>query len=82
LINYYQKTKASGQPIELGGFDIQFSGDELYSRRNKLLKEFLNKNKIDIKQFKTFSKYVNQLNTFIYEGATKRILAGDQKSCF
>lgn len=79
LINYYQKTKASKHPIELGGFDIQFSGDELYSRRNNLLKEFLNKNKIDIKQFKTFSKYVNQLNTFIYEGATKRILAGDQK---
>lgn len=80
LISYYQKTKTSAHPIELGGFDIQFSGDVLYDKRNQLLKEFFNKNKIDIRPFKAFSKYSNEFNKFIYGGYAKRILAADQKN--
>lgn len=79
LISYYQKSKASTQPIELGGFDIQFSGNVLYSRRNKLFKEFLSKNNIDLKPFKVFSKYINQLNNFMFEGFARRTLEGKQK---
>ncbi|WP_312298177.1 erythromycin esterase family protein [Chryseobacterium sp.] len=79
LINYYQKTKTSAQPIELGGFDIQFTGNVLYDRRNNLLKEFLSKNKIDLKPFKVFSKYMNQLNHFMFEGFARRTLEGKQK---
>ena len=52
LIEYYQKTKISENPIELGGFDFQFSGVTLSGRRAKLLKDFLKKNNININKRK------------------------------
>ncbi|MFS4429332.1 erythromycin esterase family protein [Chryseobacterium sp. S90] len=82
LINYYQKTKTSANPIELGGFDIQFSGIELYDRRGKLLKDFLSKNSIDIKRFPLLNKNLNQISNFMYKGFAGRILPGNQKKDF
>lgn len=79
LIKYYQKTKTSSFPIELGGFDIQFSGETLTSKRSKLLKEFFNKNNITIKNFPLFSKYMNELPNFVYKGYVNRLLNEKQK---
>jgi len=82
LISYYQKTKTSNQPIELGGFDIQFSGEELYDRRSKLLKDFLSKNSIDLKPFPLLNKNLNQISNFMYKGFAGKILSGNQKKDF
>ncbi|QXU49055.1 erythromycin esterase family protein [Chryseobacterium sp. D764] len=82
LISYYQKTKASNHPIELGGFDIQFSGEELYDRRSKLLKDFLSKNSIDLKPFPLLNKHINQISNFMYKGFAGKILSGNQKKDF
>lgn len=79
LIEYYQKTKTSGTPIEMGGFDIQFSGSTLYRRRDKLLKDFLSKNKINISNFPVFSKNINELENFTFERYANKIL-GNQKN--
>jgi len=82
LISYYQKTKASNHPIKLGGFDIQFSGEELYDRRSKLLKDFLSKNSIDLKPFPLLNKNLNQISNFMYKGFAGKILSGNQKKDF
>lgn len=66
LIRYYQKTKTSVNPIEIGGFDIQFSGSALASKRGKLLKEFLSRNKIDSTIFPILNKHTGELNQFMY----------------
>lgn len=79
LITYYQKTKTSAQSIELGGFDIQFSGDELYDKRSKLLKDFLNKNKIDLKSFPLLHKHIDQISNFMYKGFASKSLPGNQQ---
>ena len=80
LINYYQKTKTTAQPIDIGGFDIQFSGDVLYSRRGKLLKDFLSKNNITLKNSPLFNKHLDKIEYFIYDGYTKRNLNENQKN--
>jgi erythromycin esterase-like protein len=82
LIQYYQKTKVSGTPIELGGFDIQFSGNVLSGRRGKLLKEFLNKNKISINDFPVFNKNINTLDNLTFDSYANKILKGNQKNEF
>lgn len=82
LIQYYQKTKTSGTPIEIGGFDIQFSGRTLADRRGKLLKDFLSRNSININSFPVFSKHINELNNFIYRKYANKILKGNQKNEF
>ncbi|PWN57967.1 erythromycin esterase family protein [Chryseobacterium viscerum] len=82
LISYYQKTKTLANPIELGGFDIQFSGDIMYERRGKLLKDFLHKNDIDLKRFPILTQYIDKLNYFMYDGFVKRTLTGNQKKEF
>lgn len=79
LIKYYQKAKTSSSPIELGGFDIQFSGETLTAKRSKLLNEFFNKNNITIKNFPLFSKYMNELPNFVYKGYVNRLLSEKQK---
>ncbi|MCW1963197.1 erythromycin esterase family protein [Chryseobacterium viscerum] len=79
LISYYQTTKTSAHPIELGGFDIQFSGDELYEKRGKLLKDFLNKNSIELKPFPLLNKNLNQISNFMYKGFASKNLPGNQK---
>lgn len=79
LISYYQTTKTSAHPIELGGFDIQFSGDELYEKRGKLLKDFLSKNSIELKPFPLLNKNLNQISNFMYKGFASKNLPGNQK---
>ncbi|MEI2271777.1 erythromycin esterase family protein [Sphingobacterium sp. ML3W] len=61
LINYYQKSKLSGKPITLGGFDIQFSGRLLADKRAKLLADFCLKNKIGLKDYPLLKKELNNL---------------------
>ncbi|MGG5210096.1 erythromycin esterase family protein [Chryseobacterium sp. MIQD13] len=80
LIKYYEKTKISGAPIELGGFDIQFTGDNLSGRRGKLLKDFLNKNKININSFPVFNRNINELENLTFEYYTNKLLKGNQKN--
>lgn len=80
LIHYYQKTKTSASPIEVGGFDIQFSGGALMSRRVKLINNFLSRNNIDIKKFPLFSKHAGEMDYFIYDGYTDKILKGNDKT--
>ncbi|WP_223607121.1 erythromycin esterase family protein [Chryseobacterium sp. OSA05B] len=82
LIRYYQKTKTTAHPIEVGGFDIQFSGSVLAFNRGKLLKDFLSRNTIDIKAFPVFNKHIDELNQFIYKKYVNRILKGNQKNEF
>ncbi|KMQ60245.1 hypothetical protein ACM46_18705 [Chryseobacterium angstadtii] len=82
LIQYYQKTKTSANPIEIGGFDIQFSGGVLSFKRGKLLKDFLSRNAININNFPIFNKRINELNNFIYPKYVSRVLKGNQKNEF
>lgn len=80
LMRYYQKTKISDTPIEIGGFDIQFSGTILTSKREKLLKDFLSRNNVNINNFPIFSKHINELNNFIHRKYVNRVLKGNQKN--
>lgn len=79
LIKYYQKTKGSSSPIELGGFDIQFSGEVLTKKRGKLLKSFLSENNININHFPILKKYIDELQNFIYKGYVSKILNETQQ---
>lgn len=79
LIKYYQKNKVSSSPIELGGFDIQFSGEVLIKKRGKLLKTFLSKNNININSFPILNKHINELQNFVYKGYVDKLLNGKQK---
>ncbi|MBS1548299.1 erythromycin esterase family protein [Amniculibacterium sp. G2-70] len=80
LIEYYQKTKISENPIELGGFDFQFSGVTLSGRRAKLLKDFLEKNNININNFPIFSKNIKELEYFVFESYANKILKENYKN--
>lgn len=80
LMRYYQKTKTSDTPIEIGGFDIQFSGTILTSKRGKLLKDFFSHNNVPINNFPIFSKHINELNNFIHRKYVNRVLKGNQKN--
>ncbi|MCT2561061.1 erythromycin esterase family protein [Chryseobacterium herbae] len=82
LIRYYQKTKTSATPIEVGGFDIQFSGGTLAFKRGKLLKDFLSRNNINIKTFPIFNKRIDELPHFIYKKYVNKVLKGNQKNEF
>lgn len=73
LIKYYQKTKLSSSPIEIGGFDIQFSGEVLTKKRGKLLKSFLSENNININHFPILKKHIDELQNFIYKGYVSKI---------
>ncbi|KXH79708.1 erythromycin esterase family protein [Chryseobacterium kwangjuense] len=79
LISYYQKTKTSGAPIEVGGFDIQLTGGNLYKKRAQLLKNFLDKNKINLNSFPVFSKGINHLEDLIHKKQADKVLKGNQK---
>ncbi|PIF44655.1 erythromycin esterase-like protein [Chryseobacterium sp. 52] len=80
LIRYYQKTKTTSTPIELGGFDIQFTGSNLFTRRSRLLKDFLSRKTININDFPIFNKHLNELSNFIYPKYVSKILKGNQKN--
>jgi erythromycin esterase len=79
LLRYYQKTKTTDTPIQLGGFDIQFSGSILSRKRSKMLKDYLNRNAIDIKRFPIFNKHLDELGTFVYQKYVNKILKETQK---
>lgn len=79
LINYYQKTKTSPNPIEIGGFDIQLTGSHLFKKRAKLLKDFLSKNKINLNSFPVFSKNMNNLEYLTFKSTADKILQGNKK---
>jgi len=79
LIEYYQQTKNSEKPIELGGFDFQFSGSELYGKREKLLRDFVSKNKIDIGKYPIFKRNIDKLEYFVSPSYTDKILTESQK---
>lgn len=82
VIQYYQKTKTSATPVEVGGFDIQFSGGVLAFKRGKLLRDFLSRNHINIKTFPIFNKHIDELTHFIYKKYVGRVLKGNQKNEF
>lgn len=71
LNNYYLQSKKTNNPITLGGFDIQFSGDLLteilnkgYLRRIKLLREFLANQNISLYDYPFFNQNIDNLTIF------------------
>lgn len=82
LFRYYLKTKLSSSPIEIGGFDIQFSGGLLEDKRTSLLKHFFIKNKINIENYPLFNKYSDNLNFLFYNAYVNKSLTGQQKTQF
>lgn len=82
LIDYYQQTKKSSTPIELGGFDIQFSGSLLTARRTDLLKTFLAEHHINLENYPLFNENVEGLRLLTYKGNVDRKLNTKQKTEF
>ncbi|MGE8243882.1 MAG: hypothetical protein ACN6PD_14460, partial [Sphingobacterium sp.] len=82
LISYYQKSKLSGKPITLGGFDIQFSGRLLADKRAKLLEEFCLKNKINLKDYPLLKKELNNLEYLTLARYANRTLDSTAKKQF
>ncbi|HCC92807.1 MAG TPA: hypothetical protein DEQ26_00510, partial [Flavobacteriaceae bacterium] len=71
LNNYYLQSKKTKNPITLGGFDIQYSGDLLteilnkgYLRRIKLLREFLANQNISLYDYPFFNQNIDNLTIF------------------
>jgi erythromycin esterase len=74
LNNYYLQSKKTKNPITLGGFDIQFSGDLLteinnkgYLRRIKLLREFLANQNISLYDYPFINQNIDNLTIFRYK---------------
>ncbi|KFF12915.1 hypothetical protein IW15_09035 [Chryseobacterium soli] len=82
LISYFQRTKAMKNPITVGGFDIQMSGGVLFDKRAGLIKDFLSRNKIDLKKYPLFSKNIDNLYYFIYDYYVNKRLNEKQKKQF
>lgn len=82
LISYFQHTKATKNPITVGGFDIQMSGGVLFDKRAGLIKDFLSRNKIDLKKYPLFSKNIDNLYYFIYDYYVNKRLNEKQKKQF
>ncbi|MFP3598748.1 erythromycin esterase family protein [Chryseobacterium sp. SIMBA_029] len=82
LISYFQRTKATKNPITVGGFDIQMSGGVLFDKRAGLIKDFLTRNKIDLKKYPLFSKNIDHLFYFIYDYYVNKRFNEKQKKQF
>lgn len=82
LIDYYLASKKTPSPIELGGFDIQFTGSLLNERRSRLIREFLQKNEIDLQDYAIVNDHVDDLPRLAYNMIANRRLDADQKSRF
>lgn len=80
IINYYLKTKLSSIPIEIGGFDIQFSGGLMVDRRTKLLKAFFDRNGINLESYPLFNEHFDNLSLLLYKGYVDKILNDKQKT--
>ena len=80
LIEYYLKSKSSTTPIEIGGFDIQFSGSLLSGqKRSELLKKFLTKNNIDINNYPILNKNLKNITYLSYDWYANKKLSNSQK---
>lgn len=63
LWKYYNKTLQSDNPIILGGFDIQLTGNyHDKNNRTKSIKEFLSLKEINIDEFPSFESIIEQLS--------------------
>lgn len=63
LWEYYNKTLQSDDPITLGGFDIQLTGNyHNKDTRAKSLKEYLFEKQINIEEFPSFNNVIDQLS--------------------
>jgi len=82
LIDYYLKTKSTVIPIEIGGFDIQFSGRVMTTRRVQLLKDFFVKNGINLESYPTFNTYLPELHLLLYKAYADKRLDDEQKAHF
>lgn len=78
LNNYYLQTKKTNNPITLGGFDMQYSGDLLteilnngYLRRIKLLREFLANQNISLYDYPFLNQNIDNLTIFRYKKFTE-----------
>ena len=66
--DYYRATKQSKNPIVLGGFDVQLTGQISDSIRKELIENHLSKNNIDISNFSAFVSVVGRLsNNWLWE---------------
>ena len=54
LWELYKKSRKSDNPIELGGFDVQYTGDISDSLRLKRVKEYLHTKDVDIQKYPDF----------------------------
>ncbi|MBC8592437.1 erythromycin esterase family protein [Oscillospiraceae bacterium N12] len=54
LWEFYKKSRKSDNPIELGGFDVQYTGDISDSLRLKRVKEYLHTKDVDIQKYPDF----------------------------
>jgi len=79
LIDYYHKSKSTHKPMTLGGFDIQFSGRILANKRAKLLTDFCDKNKIDLKDYPQLTKQLTKLEQLTFAGNVNRNLEPTEK---
>ena len=69
--DYYRATKQSENPVILGGFDVQLTGQISDSIRKELIENHLSDNNIDINDFSAFVSVVGRLsNNWLWEYAT------------
>lgn len=79
IIHYYLKTKSTSTPIELGGFDIQFSGSLMEGRRSQLLKKFFDRHGINLKHYPLFNQYSKDLHLLLYKAFVDKRLDAKQR---
>ncbi|MGV0967300.1 erythromycin esterase family protein [Empedobacter falsenii] len=89
LNNYYLQSKKTKNPITLGGFDIQYSGNFLEHfnsteklNRSKLLKEFLNRNNINLKGYPLLDREIFFLGLFKLKNVFERSYKKEERQLF
>ena len=60
--DYYQKCRQSENPIVLGGFDVQLTGQIDNTTRSELIKNHLSGKNIDLNEYPAFDKVINRLS--------------------
>ncbi|MDM1298105.1 erythromycin esterase family protein [Empedobacter falsenii] len=89
LNNYYLQSKKTKNPITLGGFDIQFSGNLFNSfrstkviERSNLLKDFLDKNSININGYPLFKREILFFDVFKIKKVFERSYKKEERQLF
>ena len=93
LNNYYLQSKKTNNPITLGGFDIQFSGSLYNSFRSskkstdniarvKLLKDFLDKNNININGYPLFKRELSFFDLFKLKNVFEESYKKEERQLF